>query len=112
MSPRRQTVASRALLVAVVCAGVALGGCGRKGSLEYPGTGLAPQASQSMTDTTVRENDLAPRLGRRRDLDRRLAEQPVGPDNADAPEVGDAIPEGPGAGVAPQRRRFLLDFLL
>ena len=112
--PRSDTpLTTRAAVVVAICLGIGLSGCGRKGSLEVPGPTVAsPAMNASMTDTAVRENDLAPRLGRRRALDRQLAEQPIGPNAADAPEVGDAIPEGPGTGAAVPRRRFLLDFLL
>ena len=99
--------------------------CGRKGELVAPGVegadpvasnlaisrGLEPEAR--MGDTVVTEAADAPSLQRPRgDEAATLRAADVRGANADAPEVGDAVPEGPTAGAATPRRRFILDPLL
>ena len=104
---------------------VAVAGCGRKGGLEVPGMtddisgtdaqlavsrGLEPRAR--LGNTVVAEPREAPSLrGRRGEDAAELRASDIRGANADAPEPGDAIPEGPTVG-APPRRGFLLDPLL
>ena len=118
--PRTRTAVIAPLLVAT-----ALAGCGRKGGLEVPGMtdgisgtdaqlavsrGLAPQAR--LGNTVVAAPRAAPPLRSPRganEAEFRAAD--IRGANADAPEPGDAVPEGPTVGTAPQRR-FVLDPLL
>ena len=92
-------------------------GCGRKGSLEVP-TGSVATTGPSRTDRVdvrevdVREQERAPALGSRTVSDVRVQTSDIRGRNADAPEPGDAIPEGPGVGASAPERRFILDPLL
>lgn len=117
----------RPLVVLVVLA-VAVAGCGRKGGLEVPGrvdgfTGTQAQLAASrgleprarLGNTVVAAPAEAPPLrgtptqsgGEGAEL--RAAD--IRGANADAPEAGDAVPEGPTVGTPP-RRGFFLDPLL
>ena len=99
--------------------------CGRKGELVAPGAdapepvlsnlavsgGLEPEARPG--DTVVSDTAEAPPLrGERGTEGAALRAADVRGGNADAPEAGDAIPEGPTAGAATPARRFILDPLL
>lgn len=106
------------ITILAIIAALALAGCGRKGSLEVPGPAAAPmQARANMGNTVVLAPDQAEAPRRRgrsgadtASVDRRTTD--IFDRNADAPETGDAIAEGPTAGSRVPRRRFLLDPLL
>ena len=112
-------------LVVVLVLAVVLAGCGRKGGLEAPGltddiTGTEAQLAVSrgltrrarLGNTVVDAPRAAPPLRRTRgEAEANLRAADVRGANADAPETGDAIPEGPTVGTPP-RRRFVLDPLL
>ena len=103
--------------------------CGRKGGLVAPGAeatsptasnlaisrGVEPDAREG--DTVVRDAATAPPLRRDRDAEAaRLRASDVRGANADAPEPGDAVPDGPTVGSERGERggerRFILDPLL
>ena len=94
----------------IVC--VVATGCGRKGSLEVPTGSVAGSLPSSSDRVDVREQERAPALASRTVSDVRVQTSDVRGQNADAPEPGDAIPEGPGAGARVPKRRFILDPLL
>ena len=90
---------------------------GRKGSLEVPNAATpttnvlrAPTAQEA--DVVVTEGDRIPTLDDPLAPEAQFRAADVRDDNADAPEPGDAIPEGPISDERAPRRRFLLDFLL
>ena len=112
--------------IVAVALTVNLAQCGRKGALEVPGEpgatvsgteaqiaasrGLEPTARAG--DTVVESPGAAPALrGARGAAAADLRAADIRGANADAPEPGDAIPEGPTT-AAPERRGFLLDPLL
>ena len=66
-----------------------------------------------MGDTVVTESTEAPALRRPRTAaEAELRAADIRGANADAPETGDAVPEGPTVGATVPRRRFILDPLL
>ena len=123
--------------IVLLVTAIAIAGCGRKGGLEAPGLtdglpggvnggargsitateaqlaasrGLEPRAR--LGNTVVAEPRQAPALrGPRGAAEANLRAADIRGANADAPEAGDAIPEGPTVGTPPQRR-FVLDPLL
>ena len=111
--------------IVLLVTAIAIAGCGRKGGLEAPGLtdglsatesqlaasrGLEPRAR--LGNTVVAEPRQAPALrGTRGAAEADLRAADIRGANADAPETGDAIPEGPTVGTPP-RRRFVLDPLL
>ena len=113
-----------ALLVVALAALLAASACGRKGALEIPDapprpnpltTALdAPEAAGD--DTVVRDTDEAPPLPGTIGPEAELRAADVRGANADAPEPGDAVPEGPrqgdGSAARAGPRRFVLDPLL
>ena len=116
---------TRPAMIALLLLASALAGCGRKGGLEAPGMtdgitgteaqlavsqGLQPRAR--LGNTVVSEPRDAPALrGPRSQAEADLRAADIRGANADAPEPGDAIPEGPTVGEPP-RRPFVLDPLL
>ena len=102
------------IAVLVLVSLLAVAGCGRKGTLEVPGPAVAPvamQPSASMGNTVV-SGPSEPETPRRRAARVERRTEDILAANADAPETGDAIPEGPTTGAVVPRRRFILDFLL
>ena len=115
------------VLLAALAATLVLAGCtkdgfrlGRKGSLEVPGVSTnrqvgfagfdAPEAGEG--NAVVTRGERAPALDDPIAAEARFRSADIRGDNADAPEAGDAIPEGPVAGERAPRRRFILDPLL
>ena len=119
-------VPGRLPVALALVAAIALVGCGRKGSLETPsapvlGNALILEtntADRSLGDTVVTDEGRAPVLRRNAGGTAFERAQPetvtadIRGDNADAPEPGDAIAEGPTTGDRVPRRRFILDPLL
>ena len=128
LDPSAASYETIAMIARVLFAALALSvpsQCGRKGELVAPGAeapsntasniaisrGLEPTAR--MGDTVVTRPGSAPDLRRTRDSDAaQLRAADIRGANADAPEVGDAIPEGPTVGSTTPNRRFVLDPLL
>ena len=100
-------------LLAILALALLATACGRKGGLEVPGGAMQPVEGMGETVVLGPAEAAAPRrqaATRAARVERRTSDI-IGA-NADAPETGDAIPEGPTAGAVVPRRRFLLDPLL
>ena len=88
---------------------------GRKGSLEVPNATTTQQSVLPVAregDAVVADGERIPTLDDPIAPEAQLRSADIRGDNADAPEPGDAIPEGPIAGERAPNRRFILDFLL
>ena len=112
---------ARMLLIAPFVA-LTVVGCGRKGALDVPAStgAVAPVpaapasgiAATGTADTPVTDGAAPPLLPSANETADRFRQRTLAGEGADAPETGDAVPEGPMAGAVVPQRRFVLDPLL